>query len=353
MRSSAAAAMASLVAATAATGSPTNRTRPSASACSSWLTGRMPNGIGRSRPVRTALTPGRARAREASMATRRAWGWGLRSSFAYSMRGRARSSAKRVAPVTLAAASTLGSGRPTTRRPARSAPAIHRLLGGARVLAAPPRRREFHRLVDLEIARAAAQVARERRLDLVACGRGGALEERRGDEEERGRAVAALRGAEFGEGLLQGIEPAAPGQALDGGDAASGAGDAEDEAGEHGHAVEQHGAGAALAQHLEQSVVRGDGDLDGVAVHLEGEDRSGGRHRGRPVILIGGGWGASFRAASRRDLGTGGPNANRAWDVRAEGRAARGGARRPGAGPAPGPGLPGGGAADSQDRPAP
>src|SRR5581483_3551221 len=209
----------------------------------------------------------------------------------YSMRGRARSSAKRVAPVTLAAASTLGSGRPTTRRPARSAPAIHRLLGGAR-------------------------------------------EERRGDEEERGRAVAALRGAEFGEGLLQGIEPAAPGQALDGGDAASGAGDAEDEAGEHGHAVEQHGAGAALAQlaavlgagqaealaqHLEQSVVRGDGDLDGVAVHLEGEDRSGGRHRGRPVILIGGGWGASFRAASRRDLGTGGPNANRAWDVRAEG----------------------------------
>src|SRR5437764_6892917 len=31
--------------------SPTNRTRSTARACSSWLTGRMPYGIGKSRPV--------------------------------------------------------------------------------------------------------------------------------------------------------------------------------------------------------------------------------------------------------------------------------------------------------------
>src|SRR5947209_656911 len=92
IRSSAAVATSSLPAATAATGSPTKRTLSSASACSSWLTGRMPNGIGRSWPVSTAFTPGNVRARDVSMAVMRAWGWGLRSSLADRRRGRNRSS---------------------------------------------------------------------------------------------------------------------------------------------------------------------------------------------------------------------------------------------------------------------
>src|SRR5205823_4140759 len=96
IRSSAAVAISSLTAATPATGSPTKRTLSRARACSSWLTGRIPKGIGRSLPVSTAFTPARAWAREVSIRVMRAWGWGLRSSLAYSMRGRKRSSEKRV-----------------------------------------------------------------------------------------------------------------------------------------------------------------------------------------------------------------------------------------------------------------
>ncbi len=47
-------AASSVTAATATTGSPTKRTLSGQSACSSCDTGRMPNGIGKSRPVRTA-----------------------------------------------------------------------------------------------------------------------------------------------------------------------------------------------------------------------------------------------------------------------------------------------------------
>ena len=64
MRSQASAAVSSSMAATAATGSPTKRTRSGQSACSSCEMGRMPNGMGRSRPVSTATTPGYFSARE-------------------------------------------------------------------------------------------------------------------------------------------------------------------------------------------------------------------------------------------------------------------------------------------------
>ena len=67
-------AVSSSTAATAATGSPTNRTLSGQRACSSWLTGRMPNGIGRSRPVSTANTPGMDSAFEVSMPRMRACG---------------------------------------------------------------------------------------------------------------------------------------------------------------------------------------------------------------------------------------------------------------------------------------
>src|SRR5512145_227697 len=116
IRSVADEAISSVVAATAATGSPMNRTLSTQSACSSWDTGRMPNGIGKSRPTSTAWTPGSCDAAAVSIETMRAWGWVLRSSLQYSMRGNAKSSANLVAPVTLAAASTLRSALPMTRR---------------------------------------------------------------------------------------------------------------------------------------------------------------------------------------------------------------------------------------------
>src|SRR5256712_9331975 len=289
IRSRAAVATSSLTAATPATGSPTKRALSSASACSSWLTGRIPNGIGRSFPVSTALTPGRARARAASIRTMRACGCGLRSSLQYNMRGRARSSANLVVPIPFAVASTLRSAFPTARRavgPAAAflARAIQRLPCRFCPLASQARRGQFDRLVDLDVAGTAAEVARQGLLDLVATGAWVVGEECVGGEEEGWGAVAALGGAQRREGFLQRVQSAALRQPFHRLDAAALAREAEHQARQHGRAVEQHGARAAfaqfaavlragegeiLAQHLEQRLVRSEGDLDRLAVQLQ------------------------------------------------------------------------------------
>ncbi len=72
--SAAACAASSLAAATAATGSPTKRTLSGQRACSSWDTGRMPKGMGKSAPVRNPSTSGIAAAAARSMRAIRAWG---------------------------------------------------------------------------------------------------------------------------------------------------------------------------------------------------------------------------------------------------------------------------------------
>src|SRR2546422_7166576 len=310
IRSRAAVATSSLTAATPATGSPTKRALSSANACSSWLTGRIPNGIGRSFPVSTALTPGRATARVASIRTIRACGCGLRSSLQYNMRGRDRSSANLVVPITFAVASTLRSAFPTTRRAdgrvggwadgVRAAllsadPAIRRSAVFLRepvqclpcrfcLLTSQARRRQFHRLVDLDVAGTAAEVARQGLLDLVATGVWVVGEECVGGEEEGWGAVAALGGAQRREGFLHRAQSAALRQPFHRLDAAALAREAEHQARQHGRAVEQHGARAAfaqfaavlragegeiLAQHLEQRLVRSEGDLDRLAVQLQ------------------------------------------------------------------------------------
>src|SRR3989441_6160838 len=95
------------------------------------------------------------------------------------MRGSATSSANFVAPTTLAVASPFRSAFPTTRKAAvrrsggRSAAvflrvAIQRLPRRLGLLPAHAGRRQFHRLVDLDVSGAAAQVACQRLLDLVA-----------------------------------------------------------------------------------------------------------------------------------------------------------------------------------------
>src|SRR5438445_6305688 len=289
IRSRAAVATSSLTAATPATGSPTKRALSSASACSSWLTGRIPNGIGRSFPVSTALTPGRARACAASTRTMRACGCGLRSSLQYSMRGRERSSANFVTPRTLAVASTLRSAFPTTRRAVgRSAAflprAIRRRAGRRGALTPQTGCGQLHRLVDLDVAGAAAEVARQSLLDVVATGARVVGEERVGGEEEGWGAVAALGGAQHREGFLQRVEPAALRQPFHRLHAVALAREAEHQARQHGRAVEQHrarsafaqfapvlraGEGEILPQHLEQRLVRSEGDLDRLAVELE------------------------------------------------------------------------------------
>src|SRR5256885_15068663 len=85
------------------------------------------------------------------------------------MRGRNRSSANRVTPVTLAVASNLRTAVPTTRRGAvgRLPPAIQALRCRLRGLAPQASRGQLHRLVDLHVAGATGQVARQGLPDLA------------------------------------------------------------------------------------------------------------------------------------------------------------------------------------------
>src|SRR5262245_66029999 len=120
------------------------------------------------------------------------------------MRGSTRSSAKIVWPATLAAASTFTSERPMTLSVSS---ATHRLrLGyGREGFPAHPGGRSLDGLEDLQVPRAAAEVPGERLRDLRAGRRRLLGEERLRGEEEPGRAVPALGGAELGEGLPQGM----------------------------------------------------------------------------------------------------------------------------------------------------
>src|SRR2546425_7031910 len=261
MRSSAAVAVSSVVAATAATGSPMKRTLSTQSACSSCETGRIPNGIGRSGPVSTACTPSSCLAAVTSIETMRACGSVLRSNLQYSMRGNARSSANRVAPVTFATASTFRSAFPMTL-----CLAIQRFPFRLGFFTLHPRRRELYGFVDLDVAGAAAEVAGERLFDLVAGRPGVGGEQGFGSKQKRGRAVAALRGPQVGERLLQRMELPALRHRFDGAHGMAGACQAQHQARQHRHSIEQHGARAALTQ---LTAVLRSGESQILAQHLE------------------------------------------------------------------------------------
>src|SRR5580765_1129840 len=161
----------------------------------------MPNGMGRSRPTSTACTPSRFAAADASIDLMRACGCVLRRSLQYNMRGNARSSANLVAPVTLAAASTLRRALPIMRW-SDDLSAIERLDRGISLLSAHARGRQLDRFVDLDVARAAAQVAGQRFLDFFTRWLGIIFQEGLSGEQKRGRAVSTLGCAEVGERFL-------------------------------------------------------------------------------------------------------------------------------------------------------
>ena len=143
---------------------------------------------------------------------------------------------------------------------------------------------EFDRLVNLDVARAAAEIAGERRYDLFAAGLGINGQQFFGDEQEGGRAVAALRRARVGESFLQRMKAGRASHALDGFDAATFGVESEHEAGEHRAAVDEDGARAAFAefaavlrahqvqvfaQNFEQRLVRRECHLRRLAVQSE------------------------------------------------------------------------------------
>src|SRR5690349_12930556 len=84
---------------------------------------------------------------------------------------------------------------------------------------------------DLGVASAAAEVAGEGVLDLVAAGIGGVSEKGSAGDEEAGCAVATLRRAALGERQLERVEDVVAGEALDGGDGGVLSFDGEQQAG--------------------------------------------------------------------------------------------------------------------------
>ena len=152
------------------------------------------------------------------------------------------------------------------------------------LFAAHARRGQLDRFVDFDVARTAAEVPAQSLFDLVARRLGVLRQKLFGNEEEAGRAVAALGRARVGEGLLQRVQALFRQHPLDRLDATALGFEAEHEAGEHASSVNQHGAGTALAQlaavfrareiqvftqDFEQRLVRREGDLRGLAVQRE------------------------------------------------------------------------------------
>src|SRR5262249_13682153 len=147
-----------------------------------------------------------------------------------------------------------------------------------------PSGRELDGLVDLQVAGAAAEIAGERLFYFSARWARPAREQRLRGEEDAGRAVAALRGAELGERLLQRMQRAAlrhPPNSLDPPPSAL---RTQRETREHGLAIDEHRAHAALAelapvlragereilaQHLKERLVGRERHLGGLAVHGE------------------------------------------------------------------------------------
>src|SRR5712692_1884391 len=229
----------------------------------------MPNVTGKSLPVRTRCTPGCCCAFSVLISSIKACGWGERSSFVCSMRGRTMSSANRVWPVTLA--------RPSTRR--RGLPRTFKLQ---------PSRSFFDRLEDLLVSGTTTKISGNCLSNPGAARVRFFHEQRLGGHEDSRSAVAALRGAEVGERGLQRVQLGAARHAFDGLNRAALAFEREQQAGELRLAVDQHRAGAAfaelaavlgageaevLAQQLEQRLVRRERDFVAFAVDRQAELR--------------------------------------------------------------------------------
>src|SRR2546427_2161721 len=229
MSESASNAVSSSSAATAATGSPTYRTRSTASAVSSCVDGMIPIFSGMSAPVTTATTPGCARARVTSTRRMRACGRVDRRTRPYSIRGKKKSSAYRASPVRWAHELTFGRRRPITE----NSDTLRRLLD---------------HFVDRGVAGAAAKVPADRRGDLRARRPRRRIEQRLRGHEHPGRAVATLRRALFGKCDLERVQRLTLREALHRRHIGVADERGEGEAIEDRNAVDEHRAGAAFAK---------------------------------------------------------------------------------------------------------
>ena len=149
------------------------------------------------------------------------------------------SAAKRPWPVSRGRSSSRGTERPTNF-----------CFTGMSVTAHPfPHffRRRAHRLDDVLVAGAAAQIGREHVEQILVADVGLALEHADRQHQEARRAEAALQAVVIHEGLLHRMQLVAVGEALDGADLLAVGLHGEHQAGAHRLAVDDHRAGAADA----------------------------------------------------------------------------------------------------------
>src|SRR5579863_4876394 len=197
------------------------------------------------------------------------------------------SSAYFVSPVHFAVASTLRKGLPTTRKPFRLLPllpAINTLLRSFRLLAGHPGSSQLHRLVDLYVTGAAANVSRQSRLDLIARRPRNLLQQGFSRQEHSRRAISALRGSQIGERCLQRMKLVPFSHALDRVDLMPFHSDSQGQTRQHRAAVHEHCAASTLAQlaavlgaresqvlakHFQERLVRSKGYFDRLAVHAQ------------------------------------------------------------------------------------
>src|SRR5689334_19628063 len=213
--------MASVVAATAATGCPGNSALSRAITLRhiqrmSWMPSMTaPFSIVKSTmsfEVTTAFTPGSFSALDVSIDLMRACGCGLRSTLPQIMPGMVVSAANWARPVTL----SIPSGR-MVRWPIHLL-LVTRFIGLAPVnlLSAHFGGGVHHRADDLVVAGAPAEVAGEPEADFLLGRVRAPLEQRVGSHQHAGRADAALKRGHFQELLLQGMQLVALRHAFDG-----------------------------------------------------------------------------------------------------------------------------------------
>src|SRR6516162_4740662 len=167
------------------------------------------------------------------------------------MRGKTRSSAYLVWPVTFDAASTLRWGFPMTRRSFPSAPLappINTLFARFGWLASHPCGSQLHRFEYLEVVGAAANVSGESRLDLFAGRLRGFLQQHFCCQQKSRCAVSALGRPQLSKCILQGMELGSLGHAFDRDDFVSLQGDPQGQAGEYRTTIHEHGAAPAFPQ---------------------------------------------------------------------------------------------------------
>src|SRR5579875_637121 len=199
----------------------------------------------------------------------------------YSIPGSVRSSVYLPSPVTFARASFIGSGWPITRISGIFSCLPHSVLAGA-LLQAPGRAQ--HRLVNLRVPGAPAEIARQRLPDFCQGRRGISCEKGTGGQNEPWSAESTLRAAGFHEGLLDRVQLSVLGQALDGRNLGVLVAGSQRHAGQCRPPVNEHraaatagvvasalGAGQAeiFAQHFQQQSVRRDSQFVEMAVDAE------------------------------------------------------------------------------------